>query len=109
MLPILEPTCYCSVNFTQLIYTAKQTFSTDIISYPGLNEYEIFYLVSINKYGDLKINVFFVTVRQNIIWLGVSGLTLLFMPCACKGYKPTSKIKTFNSNVKHKVLNGKKR
>ena len=29
-----------------------------LISYPGLNEYEIFYLVLINKYGDLKINVF---------------------------------------------------
>ena len=29
-----------------------------VISYPGLNEYEIFSLVLINKYGDLKINVF---------------------------------------------------
>ena len=71
-----------------------------LLSYPGLNEYEIFYLVLINKYVDLKINVFFVTARQNVTWLGVMGLTLLFMPCACKGYKPTSKIKTFDSNVK---------
>ena len=53
--------------------------------------------------------MFFVTARQNVIWVGVSGLTLLFIPCACKGYKPTSKIKTFHSNVKQKVLNGEKR
>ena len=30
------------------------------------------------------------------------------MPCACKGYKPTSKIKTFHSNVKPMVLNDEK-
>ena len=59
-------------------------------------------------YGDLKINVFFVTARQNVIWLGVSGLTLLFMSCAFKRYTPTSKIKTFDSNIKQKVLNGEK-
>ena len=29
-----------------------------LISYQGLNEYELFYLVLIKKYGDLKINVF---------------------------------------------------
>ena len=60
-------------------------------------------------FGILKLMFFFETARQNVIWLGVSGLTLLFMSCACKGYKPTYKIKTFDSNVKQKVLNGEKR
>ena len=58
--------------------------------------------------GILKL-MFYVSARQNIIWLVVNGLTLLFMPCACKGYKPTSKVKTFDSNVKQKVLNCEKR
>ena len=53
--------------------------------------------------------MFFLTTRQNVTWIGVSGLTLLFMPCACKGYKPTSKIKTFDYNVKQKVINDEKR
>ena len=33
-------------------------------------------------------------------WIDVT-----FYACACKGYKPASKIKTFHSNVKQKVLN----
>ena len=33
----------------------------------------------------------------------------LFMSCACKGYKPTSEIKTFNSNVKQNILNDEKK
>ena len=32
----------------------------------------------------------------------------LFMLCACKEYKPTSEIKTFNSNVKQNILNDEK-
>ena len=45
--------------------------------------------------------------KRNLVrrqWIDVT-----FMSCACKGYKPTSKIKTINSNVKQKVLNGEKR
>ena len=57
--------------------------------------------------GILKLMIFYVP-RQNVIWLGVSGLTLHFMPCACKLYKPTSEIQTFDSNVKFKVLNDEK-
>ena len=57
----------------------------------------------------LQLMFFFVIARQNEFWLGVSGLTSLFKPCACKGYKPTSKIKTFHSYVKQKVLNDEKR
>ena len=47
--------------------------------------------------------------KQNVIWLGVSGLTLHLIPCACKWYKPTSEIQTFDSNIKFKVLNDEKR
>ena len=60
-------------------------------------------------YGDLEIYVFFVSARQKIIWLGVSGLTLNLMPCACKGYTSTPEIETLDSNVKQKVLNDEKR
>ena len=42
----------------------------------------------------------FVSAKQNVIWFGINGLTLHFMPFACKGYKTTSEIKTFNSHVK---------
>ena len=35
-------------------------------------------------YGDLEIYVFFVSARQKVIWLGVSGLTLNSMSWACK-------------------------
>ena len=55
-----------------------------------------------------KINVFVVSARQRVIWLGASGVTLHFMSCACKGYKSIYKIKTFHSNVKQKVLNDEK-
>ena len=54
---------------------------------------------SISK-GVLKLS-FFVPARRNVIWLGL----LHFMSYACKGFKPTSKIKTFDSNVKQKVHN----
>ena len=80
-----------------------------LISYPGLNEYEIFYLVLINKYGDLKINGFFCNRQTKRNLLRRQWIDVTFMPCACKGYTPTSKIKTFNSNVKQKVLNGETR
>ena len=58
--------------------------------------------------GILKY-MFFVSARQKVIWLGVSGLTLNLMSWACKGYKSTLEIGTFDSNVKQKVLNDKKR
>ena len=60
-----------------------------LILCPDLNEYETFYLMLINKYGDLIINDFFVSAGQNVFWLDISRLMLHFMPCACKGYKPT--------------------
>ena len=46
----------------------------------------------INMYGDLEIYVFFVSARQKVIWLGVSGLTLNLRSSACKDYTSTSKI-----------------
>ena len=49
------------------------------------------------------------SARQNVIWLGVSGLTLHFMSCACKGYSPSFEIKVFVSNLKQKVLNDDER
>ena len=49
------------------------------------------------------------STRQKVIWLGVSGLTLNLRSLACKGYTSTSKIKTFDSNVKQMVLNDEKR
>ena len=60
-------------------------------------------------YGDLEIYGFFVPARQKVIWLGVSGLTLNLMSWACKGYTSSSKIETFDSNVKQNVLNDEKR
>ena len=42
---------------------------------------------------------------QKVIWLGASGLTLSLMSWAWKGYTSTSKIETFDSNVKKKVHN----
>ena len=60
-------------------------------------------------YGDLEIYVFFVSARQKVIWLGVSGLTLNLTSCACKGYTSTSKIKTFDANVKQNTLNHENR
>ena len=60
-------------------------------------------------YGDLEIYVFFVSARQKVIWLGVSGSTLNLMSWACKGYTSISEIKIFDSRVKPKVLNDEKR
>ena len=59
------------------IYTAQQKFSNDFNIVSGLNEYEPFDSVQINKYGDLKINVFFF-VRQTMrhlvkrLWIDVT-------------------------------------
>ena len=58
--------------------------------------------------GILKFT-FFVSARQKVIWLGVSGLTLNLMSLACKGYTSTSEIETFDSHVQQKVLNDEKR
>ena len=58
--------------------------------------------------GILKCT-FFVSARQKVIWLGVSGSTLNLRPWACKGYTSTSEIKTFDSRVKQNVLNDEKR
>ena len=44
---------YCGLHIL-----LNKSLARILISYPGLNEYEIFYLELINKYGDLKINVF---------------------------------------------------
>ena len=44
------------------------------------------------------------STRQNVIWLGVSELTLHFMSCTCKGYTTTPEIKAIVSNVKQKGL-----
>ena len=57
------PRYECVADFFFLISQPKhillnKSLARILISYPGLNEYEIFYLVLINKYGDLKINVF---------------------------------------------------
>ena len=60
-------------------------------------------------YGDLEIIVFFMSARQIVIWLGVTGLTLNLMSWACKGYTSSSEIKMFDANVKEKVLNHEKR
>ena len=60
-------------------------------------------------YGDLEIYVFFVSARQKVIWLGVSGLTLNLRSWAWQGYTSITKILTFDSNVKQKVLNDEKR
>ena len=49
------------------------------------------------------------SARQKVIWLGVSRLTLNLRSLACKGYTSTSKILTFDSNVKQMVLNDEKR
>ena len=57
---------------------------------------------------DLEIYIFFVSARQNIIWLGVSDSMLNLMSWACKEYISTSEIKTIDSRVKQKVLNDEK-
>ena len=60
--------------------------------------------------GILKLMYFRVReTKRNLVYLRVSGLTLHFMSCACKGCKPTSEIKTFDPNVKQKILNDEKR
>ena len=59
-------------------------------------------------YGDLDIYVIS-CLRQKVIWLGVSGLTLNLMSWPCKGYTSKLEIETFDSNVKQKVLNDEKR
>ena len=48
------------------------------------------------------------SARQEVIWLGVSGLTLNLMSWACKGYTSMSEIETFDPKVKQKVLNDEK-
>ena len=58
--------------------------------------------------GILKLT-FFVSARQKVIWFGVNELTLNLMSWACKLYPSTSKIKTFDSNVKQKGHNDEKR
>ena len=58
--------------------------------------------------GILKFT-FFVSARQKVIWLGVSGSTLNLMSWACKGCTSTSEIKLFDLRVKPKVLNDEKR
>ena len=60
-------------------------------------------------YGDLEIYFFFVSDRQNVIWLGVSESTLKIMSLACKEYMSKSDIATFDSGVKQNVLNDEKR
>ena len=75
---------------------------------PHLNEHETFYLMLSTCMGILKY-MFFVSPRQKVILLGVSGLTLNLMSWACKGYMSTLQIGTFDSNVKQKVLNDKRR
>ena len=76
-------------------YTAQQKFSTNFIIVPSfvwiLNI--LFYVI--NKYVDLKVYGYFLSTRQNGNGLGVSGLELHFMPCACKYTDSTSEIKTF--------------
>ena len=53
------------------------------MSGPALGGYETFHDV-INKYRDLKIyGVFFVSARQNVIRLGVSGVGVTFVSYAC--------------------------
>ena len=52
---------------------------------------------------------FFVSARQKVIWLGVSGSTLNLMSWACKGYTSTSEIRKIDSRVKPKVHNDEKR
>ena len=59
--------------------------------------------------GIIKLMLLFRVRQTKLIWLGVFGLTFHFMACACKGCKPTSEIKTFNSNVKQNILNDEKR
>ena len=58
--------------------------------------------------GILKLT-FFVSARQNVIWLSVSESTLNLMSWACKEYMSTSEIRTFDSRVKQKVFNNEKR
>ena len=58
--------------------------------------------------GILKLR-FFVSARQKVFCLGVSGSTLNLMSWACKGYTSTSEIKYFDSNFKQKVRNDEKR
>ena len=60
-------------------------------------------------YGDLEVYMFLCPPDKKLIWLGVSGSTLNLMSWACKGYTSTSEIKTFDSRVKLKILNGEKR
>ena len=60
-------------------------------------------------YGDLEIYIFFVSARQKVIWLGVSGLTLNLMSWAYKGNTSTSEIETFDSSVKQQVLKDENR
>ena len=54
--------------------------------------------------GILKLT-FFVSAGQNVIWLGVSDLTINMMSWARKEYMTTAEIRTFESRVKKKVLN----
>ena len=57
--------------------------------------------------GILKVT-FFVSARQKVIWLGVSGLTSNLMSWVCEGYTSLSEIETFDTNVKLKAFNDEK-
>ena len=52
--------------------------------------------------GSWNLSVF-VSARQKVIWLGVSGLALNLMSWACKGYTSTSEIEIIDSNVEQNV------
>ena len=62
-----------------------------LIRCPPLNEHETFF------FGVVNMNLcFFVSASQKVTWLGVSGLTLNLISCACKGYTATSEIITLS-------------
>ena len=65
-------------------YTAQQKFSTDFIIVHNFVWKQNIQFDMINKYGDLLILYLFVSARQKVIWLGVSGLTLHVMSSAEK-------------------------
>ena len=51
-------TSQANTAFVSIHLLLNKGLARILISYPGLNEYEIFCLVLTNKYGDLKIDVF---------------------------------------------------
>ena len=55
-----------------------------LIRCPSVNEHETFF------FGEVNMNLcFFVSASKKVTWLGVSGLTLNLISCACKGYMAT--------------------